>query len=167
MADDVDIIEKRAPALTAIITFKIGKGMLFALLAIGFWALSDNDLPWEYNHLLQTFHIDGKRKFYMDLAAKIARIKETDVLWVAAFTLVYGLNSVVEGIGLAFRQGWASWLCIAESAIFIPAETLELVRNFSIPVLVILIMNIFIVVYLFRNRNRLFHHIHFRHHPAQ
>lgn len=166
MAGDVDIIEKKAPALTAIITLKVGKGVIFILLAIGFWALSDNDLPWEYHNLLQTFHIDGKRRFYMDLAQKIARIKEADVLWVAGFTLAYGLLSLTEGIGLIFRQGWASWMAIAESAIFIPAETRELVRHFSVVVLLILVINLFIVVYLFRNRNRLFHHIHFRHHHA-
>ena len=165
MSDDTDIIEKKAPALTAIITFKVGKGVIFVLLALGFWVLSDNDLPWEYDHLLQAFHLDGKRTFYMELAAKIARIKEADVLWVAVFTLAYGSLSLTEGVGLICRQGWASWLAIAESAIFLPPEMLKLARDFSFAILAVLIVNVFIVVYLFRNRNRLFHHLHFRHHP--
>ena len=166
MSDNTEILVKKAPALTAIITLKIGKGVLFGLLALGFWALSDNDLPWEYNHLLQTFHIDGSRKFYLDLAKKVARIKEVDVLWVAAGTLAYALLSLTEGVGLIFRQGWASWLAIAESAIFIPAEVAELVHSSSLAVFVVLVVNVFIVIYLFRNRNRLFHHMHFRHHPS-
>ena len=164
MADEPDILVKQAPALTAIITLKLGKGVLFTLLAIGFWALSDNDLPSEYDHLLRTFHLDGKRHFYMELAAQIARIKETDVLWIAGFTLAYGLLSLTEGVGLIYRQGWASWLAIAESALFIPAEVAKLAGHFSLAVLAVLIINLFIVVYLFRNRNRLFHHMHFRQH---
>lgn len=160
-------LQQRTPALTGIITLKLGKGVIFTSLALAFWALSDNNLPLEFSQLLQTLHIDGKRQFYMDLATRIANVKEVDVLWVAGFTLAYGLLSLTEGLGLIYRQGWASWLAMAESAIFLPAEISKLAQHFSFAVLAILIINIFIVVYLFRNRNRLFHHIHFHRHSAK
>jgi uncharacterized membrane protein (DUF2068 family) len=81
-------------------------------------------------------------------------------VWVAVGTLFYSMFSLVEGIGLMFRVGWAGWLAIGESAFFIPIEIHELTRRFSWPVFVILALNIFIVWYLFQNRERLFRHHH-------
>ena len=68
--------------------------------------------------------------------------------------------AIVEGIGLMFRVSWAGWLAIGESAFFIPIEIYKLSgqEHFSLPVCVILLLNIVIVLYLYRNRQRLFHH---------
>jgi len=63
----------------------------------------------------------------------------------------------IEGVGLFFRQWWAGWLSIAESAFFVPIEVREMVRHFSWKVTTILLINVVIVVYLYRNRGRLFH----------
>jgi len=76
---------------------------------------------------------------------------------VALGTLIYSLFSLVEGVGLMFRISWAGWLAIGESAFFIPIEVYELVHKFTQPVFFILIANIFIVWYLFQNRERLWH----------
>ena len=84
-------------------------------------------------------------------------------MWVAAGTFVYSLFSLVEGIGLIFRVGWAGWMAVLESAFFIPIEIYELEeKGFTWGVSVILVLNVIIVVYLVRNRERLFRH----HHPA-
>ena len=69
-------------------------------------------------------------------------------------------RSLVEGVGLIFRVGWAGWLAIGESAFFIPIELFELVHRPSRVVFVVLALNIFMVWYLFVNRNRLFRHHH-------
>ena len=54
------------------------------------------------------------------------------------------------------RASWAGWLAIGESVFFIPIEVYELVKKPSLPVTVILAINIFIVWYLLQNRHRLF-----------
>jgi uncharacterized membrane protein (DUF2068 family) len=59
-----------------------------------------------------------------------------------------------------FRVSWAGWLAIGESAFFIPIEVFELVHHPSWTVAGILGLNIFIVWYLFANRQRLFRHHH-------
>ncbi len=153
---------KRKPELTldAIIAIKLFKGLLFVAIAIGFYTLSDNDLNLEYNQLLRYLHIDGSRKFFLNLAAKIAQVKETDVLWVAAGTLLYGLLSLTEATGLILRHSWAATLTAAESGFLIPFEIYELARHFSLTMLIVLVVNVIIVWYLLHNRHRLFHHIH-------
>ena len=162
-------IKKRAPTLYVIIAIKLLKGLLFVLLAIVAYTLSDNDLPAEYQNLLHHLRFNPERKFWADLALQVGQLTERKVLWTAVGTLVYSMFSLVEGIGLMFRVSWAGWLAIGESAFFIPIEIYELVRQTApdrirpghpATVAIILLVNIVIVWYLLQNRQRLFKHHH-------
>jgi uncharacterized membrane protein (DUF2068 family) len=164
MAEEILIIRKpTAPTLIAIITMKLFKGTFFVLLALAFYTLSDNNLQWEYSYLLKYFHIDQGRKVFIDFGQRLGNFSETDMLWVAGLTLIYGSFSLIEGIGLLMRYSWASWVAIAESALLIPLELGELGRHkhFHLTVFIIFVFNVIIVVYLLLNRRRLFGH----HHP--
>ena len=160
MPGDTPLNSKRAPTLYAIIGIKLLKGLVFLSLAVIAYALSDNDLPAELRHLLDQLGLNPERRFFADLAVRVGKITEANVLWVAAGTLVYSLFSLVEGVGLIVRVSWACWMAIGESSFFIPIEVYELVRKPSVMVLVILVINIVIVGYLSKNRHRLFHHHH-------
>ena len=169
MGTDTELAKKRAPTLYAIIAVKLLKGLLFVALAIVAYTLSDNDLPAEYKNLLHHLRVNPERRFWADLALQIGQLTEVKVLWAAAGTLVYSLFSLVEAVGLMFRISWIGWLTIGESAFFIPIEIYELVRrtvpdqphpSHKVTLLVILVLNIVILWYLFRNRQRLFRHHH-------
>ena len=169
MGTDTELAKKRAPTLYAIIAVKLLKGLLFVALAIVAYTLSDNDLPAEYKNLLHHLRVNPERRFWADLAVQIGQLTEVKVLWAAAGTLVYSLFSLVEAVGLMFRISWIGWLTIGESAFFIPIEIYELVRrtvpdqphpSHKVTLLVILVLNIVILWYLFRNRQRLFRHHH-------
>jgi uncharacterized membrane protein (DUF2068 family) len=136
------------------------KGLLFVILAFVAYTLSDNDLPYEYRRLLHFLRVNPESKFFSDLAVQVGKLTEVKVLHVAAGTMLYSLFSLVEGVGLMFRVSWAGWLAIGESAFFIPIEVYELVHRFSNTVLVILVLNVIIVCYLFKNRERLFSRHH-------
>ena len=155
---DLKIVNKRAPTLYAIIAMKLLKGLLFISLAIVAYTLSDNDLPYEYHRLLHFLRLNPENKFFAELATKIGHLTQVKVLQVAAGTLLYSMFSLVEGVGLMFRVGWAGWLAIGESSFFIPIEIYELVHHFTQLVLIILVINVVIVWYLLKNRERLFHH---------
>jgi uncharacterized membrane protein (DUF2068 family) len=149
---------RRAPTLYIIILLKLAKGLLLMLLGLGVYSLSDNNLPDEFRQLIHFFHLDPEKKFFTDLAEKVSHITPANIIWVARGTVLYSFFSLVEGIGLLFRVRWAGWLAIGESVFFIPIEVYELMKHFSIPVFVILAINIWIVWYLLQNRKRLFHH---------
>ena len=155
---DIKPVRKRAPTLYAIIAMKLAKGLLFVSLALIAYTLSDNDLPYEYHRLLHFLRLNPENKFFSELALKIGNLTEMKVLQVAAGTLLYSLFSLVEGVGLMFRVSWAGWMAIGESSFFIPIEIYELVHRFTKLVLIILVINIGIVWYLLKNRERLFHH---------
>ncbi len=160
MTSDPTIQKKRAPTLYVIIAIKLLKGALFVTLAFVAYALSDNNLPTEYQHLLHFLRLNPEKRFWTQLAIQVGQLTEARVVWVAVGTLIYSLFSLVEGIGLLFRVRWAGWLAIGESAFFIPIEVFELVHRPSWMVASILGLNIFIVWYLFANRDRLFRHHH-------
>lgn len=159
-------VSKRAPALYAIIIFKVAKGLLFAGIALSLYVLSDNNLPSDYQHALEWLNqhtkVNPEKRFWIELADKIDTLTEPMMVRAAIGTLIYSLFALVEGVGLMFRISWAGWLSIGEAAFFIPIEVLELVHKFHWLVFVIMVFNIFIVWYLFQNRDRLFHH----HHPV-
>ena len=164
MGADTEQIKKPAPTLYAIIAIKLAKGLLFVTLAIVMWTLSDNDLPADFQNLLQHLRFNPERKFWADLARQIGQLTEAKVLWAAAGTLIYSLFSLVEAVGLMFRVSWAGWLAIGESVFFIPIEIYELLHRreghpgHPMVVVVILGINILIVWYLLQNRRRLFRH---------
>jgi uncharacterized membrane protein (DUF2068 family) len=151
---------KRAPTLYVIIAFKILKGLLCVAIAIMVYNLSDNDLPTDYENLLHKLGLNADRKFWSDLAVKVGNLTERGMVHFAVGTLIYSLFSLVEGVGMMFRVSWAGWLAISESIFFIPLEVRRLMDKFSWPVAVILLVNVFIVWYLYRNRETLFRHHH-------
>lgn len=159
---------KRAPTLYFIIAFKLVKGLLLLLLAVGVYKLHDNNLPEEFNKGLEYLHLDPEKQFFTYLANQLAQVTPAKMVLLARGTGLYSLFSLVEGIGLVFRIPWAGWLAIGESAFFIPIEIYELVKRFpfahhmkpAISLLVVLGLNVLIVWYLFQNRKRLFRHHH-------
>jgi len=172
MGTQTELLKKPAPTFFGIIVFKLLKGSVFFALAIVLYCLSDNNLPKEFKDFLARPTVDSilhhlrvhpGNKFFTHLAEQIAELTEANVLVASAGTLFYSLFSLVEGVGMIFRVSWAGWMAIGESTFFIPIEVYELMRpgKFSWFLLAVLVINVIIVVYLFRNRNRLFrHHLH-------
>ncbi|HWD19202.1 MAG TPA: DUF2127 domain-containing protein [Verrucomicrobiae bacterium] len=161
---------KPAPTLYLIIAFKTSKGVLFLLAGILLYMHAANGLSDEYQHAMhmpfvewvfRMLRIHPENQFFINLALKIENLTEANVRNAAIGTIIWALFPLVEGLGMMFRTSWAGWLAIGESAFFVPIEFFELSKRFSTPLLVVTITNIFIVWYLFTNREQLFHH----HHP--
>jgi len=158
---------KRAPTLYVIIAFKLLKGSMALLLAWGVSRLTDDNhdgmpdnLPAEFQKLLQLFHVDPERKFIVELAHRVAEITQKDLHWVVILLAVYSLFMLLQAVGLSLRVGWVVWLVIGESAFFVPLEVFELVHRPSLIKLGVLAANILIVWYLYANRARLIRHHH-------
>ena len=172
MGTQTELLKKPAPTFFGIIVFKLLKGAVFLTLAIILYCLSDNNLPKEFKDFLAQPAVDSilhhlkvhpGNKFFTHLAEQIAELTVANVLVASAGTLFYSLFSLVEGVGMIFRVSWAGWMAIGESAFFIPIEVYELSRpgKFSWFLLAVLVINVIIVIYLFKNRERLFrHHLH-------
>jgi uncharacterized membrane protein (DUF2068 family) len=164
--------KKPAPTLYFIIAVKLIKGVALILLALGVLSVANKDLPDMFNQFLQWVHLDPERSFFTAIADWLNTVTPTNMRAVALGMFLCGLFLLVEGLGLAFRAKWAIWLAIGESAFFIPIEVFELVRRRSesagsirpmlahpkIGLAIVLALNVLIVWYLFKNRQRLFRH---------
>ena len=147
-----------APTLYGIIAFKLIRGALLLMLAMQVYALVGEDLRPRFDEVVKRLRLDPETEFFEHLGKRIDAITPVNVGWAATGALLYGLLSVAEGIGLAMRVRWAGLLVVAESGFFVPLETYALIRNPSLTIAVILVLNVAIVVYVHRNRERLFRH---------
>jgi uncharacterized membrane protein (DUF2068 family) len=166
--------KKRAPTLYLIIAVKLLKGLAALLLALGAYRLNDNNLPEEFRKLLEFLHLDPEKKFFLELADRISEITPSNLNWLAVISVIYGLFMLLQAVGLILRVSWIVWLVIGESAFFIPIEIMELVRRHvpgaenhphiflhpKIGVAIVLAVNVVIVWYLFKNRDRIIRHHH-------
>jgi uncharacterized membrane protein (DUF2068 family) len=151
---------KRAPTLYFIIGIKFLKGTLALLLALGAYSLTDNNLPEEFRKLLDFFHLDPEKKFFLNVADRVAEITPANLKWVTVGAVVYGSFMLLQAVGLVFRVSWIVWLVIGESAFFVPIEFFELVHRPSWVKCAILAVNVIMVWYLYANRARLIRHHH-------
>lgn len=152
-------VKKGAAGLVSIASFKLGKGIFFLLVAWGVYALSDDNLPQVLRDLLHDLRLNPEHEAFKSAYKWLGSITENNLLWVAGGTLAYASLALTEGIGLFLRHYWAAYLTIAEAAVFIPLEVVDLSHRFRWGVAALFAFNIFILVYLWRNRQRLFHHI--------
>ena len=150
--------KSRAAGLYTIIAVKLGKAILLLLLALGILSLIGDDLVARFDKLLRFVRLDPEREFFVELGHHIESITPAGLKQLASGTLLYAFLLLVESIGLMFRTVWAGWLAIGETAFFIPVEITKLIASFTWTVTLILVVNSLIVLYLVRNRRRLFHH---------
>jgi len=166
MATEIKPVKKTAPMLYFIAAIKLIKGVAFLLLALGVLTLANKDLSDVFDQFLRWVHLDPERTFFARIGDWLDTITPTNVREVASGTFLGGMFLLIEGIGLSFRAKWAIWLAIGESAFFIPIEIFELIPRPNVPhhystgLLIVLIINVAIVWYLFKNRERLFRHHH-------
>jgi len=149
---------KGAAGLYTIIAIKLGKGVLLSAVALGIFSLAGHDLDKDFDEFLRWVKLDPEKQFFVELGERLEKITPTNLRWVASGTFLYGGMLFVESVGLMFRSWWAGWMAIGETAFFLPFEVYELLRRFSVTVLLIFFVNVAMVWYLVRNRPRLFHH---------
>ena len=74
----------RAPTLYAIIGVKLLKGVFFAALAVAVYALSDNDLPAEYQNMLHWLtkwtHMNPEKRFWVELTSRVGELTEAGMV---------------------------------------------------------------------------------------
>ncbi len=155
---DPGLPKQGAPTLYLIIAIKLLKGLVLILFGLGVLTLAGQNLDQRFDELLRWIHLDPEKQFFANLGDKLQTITPGNVRGVGIGTILYSLFSFVEGFGLILRVAWIGWVVVGESIFFVPIEIYEISSGFSRTLLAILLLNIGIVWYLLRNRERLFRH---------
>jgi uncharacterized membrane protein (DUF2068 family) len=149
---------RRAAGLYTVIAIKAGKGLLLLALGLGLVSLLGRDLGAQFERMVVFLRQDPESEFWIAVGRQVEAITPQNLRWLASGTLLYAALLFVESLGLWRRAWWAMWLAIGETAFFIPLEVFDLLREFRPAVLAVLVVNVAIVLYLARNRERLFRH---------
>ena len=149
---------QRAPTLYGIIAFKLVRGALLLVLAMKVFALVGQDLRPHFDAAVHRLRLDPETEFFDRLGDRIDAITPLNVRWAATGALLYGLLSLAEGGGLILRARWAGLLVLVESGFFVPVETYGIIKSPSPTIAAVLILNVAIFIYVYRNRERLFRH---------
>ena len=167
-----------APTLYFIAVCKLAKGAALLLLAAGIYWMAGRDLQDDFDKFIEWVHFDPESSFFHNVSDFLATVTPGNVRATALAFSLYGCFLIAGGAGLAARAKWAIWLTIGESAFFIPIEVFELTSRHPprvdapddpqphshlfhhprVGLLIVLVLNILIVCYLYKNKQRLFRH---------
>lgn len=155
--------------LKLIAVFKIAKGVLLSIFAFSILFLNGRQLWMEkISDWLDAEILLGHSKVVTFLLNKLQDVLSGGQLRATAFLiLIYCAILLTEGIGVYLQQRWAEFVMIVATAAFIPLEVRHLWHRPSFGALTILLVNCFIVWFLYRILKRDKAEAHHHHKPAE
>ena len=134
--------------LLLIAIFKFIKGALLLTLAFGALTLLHKDVASEVERWLDQLKIDPDNQFIGTLLTKLQLVHTKELKEMSALGAGYAAVFLVEGTGLLFRKRWAEWLTIVVTSSLMPFEVYELIKQFTIVRLLVMLVNAAVVLFL-------------------
>jgi len=140
--------------LALIAVFKLVKGGLLLVTAIGLFRMIHSDISPVVEHWITLLRMDPDSRHFHWLLEKVAAISPEQLRLASAGSFFYSALLLTEGIGLWFERRWAEYLTIIATSSFVPLELYELCKGVNEVRLVVLGINLAIVWYLLRTLRR-------------
>jgi uncharacterized membrane protein (DUF2068 family) len=140
--------QKRSPTLLLIALFKLTKGILLLVAAIGAFRLLHRDVAETVNHWVDILRVDPDNRYIHKLLARVLAVTPAQLKAVSAGTFIYAGLLLTEGTGLLLHKRWAEYFTIITTAGLIPLEIYEIFHHLTAAKIWVLINNVAIVVYL-------------------
>ena len=142
----------RGSLLPWIVAFKAVKTV--ALTALGLTLLFGihRDPVEMVMRIAQVVHLPVTSRLFDLLSAFAVNATPQKELTLAITALGYAVVIAVEGVGLHLRRAWARWFTIGVTGSLIPLEVYEILQKQEPIREVILVLNIAVLVYLWRRK---------------
>jgi uncharacterized membrane protein (DUF2068 family) len=137
-----------ATTLLLIGGFKLFKGVLLLVVAIGALRLMHKDVAGVVQHWVDLLRVDPDNRFIHRIIVRSFGIQARQLKAISAGTFFYAGILLTEGIGLLMRKHWAEYFTVISTAVFIPLEVYEIFHRFTWVRVGVLIVNVAIVWYL-------------------
>jgi uncharacterized membrane protein (DUF2068 family) len=139
---------KASAGLRTIAGYEAAKGAIVLLVGLGLLGLIHRDVQEAGEELVRHFHLSPSSHYprvFLELTAKV-----TDGwLWALALgSLLYASLRFAEAYGLWRGKAWAEWLAAISGAIYVPLETVELLKKVTTLRMASLAVNLLIVGYM-------------------
>lgn len=136
--------------LRTVAILEIAKGLLVAL--IGLWLISllhrGIDIAGIAHKILHVLHVDPVWHLSRVFLGAARRLKDMNLMAVAAVAEVYSAMRFLEGYGLWKGRVWAQWLALVSGMIYVPLELNEVLRRPTALRFAVLFVNLAVVVYM-------------------
>jgi uncharacterized membrane protein (DUF2068 family) len=128
--------------------FKLFKGFLLLVVAIGALTLLDENVAKEVDHWAAVLGVDPNNYYIHRLLVKLTGVDYSKLEKISAGSFFYSALLFIEGVGLFLRKRWAEYFTIFVTGSLIPLEIYELIKKFSETKVFVLAINIAVVIYL-------------------
>jgi uncharacterized membrane protein (DUF2068 family) len=140
--------QESATTLFLIALFKLFKGVMLLIVAIGALRLLHKDVSVVVQHWIDLLRADPDNRFIHRILVKSFGIQAKQLKEISAGTFFYSGILLTEGIGLLMKKHWAEYFTVISTAVFIPLEVYEIFQRFTWVRVGVLIVNVAIVWYL-------------------
>ena len=134
----------------AVAVLEASKGLLALLVAIGLHAYAGQNLSFLAIDLVTHLHLNPASHYPSIFIAAIGSISQTSLTLMALGAAAYTLVRFIEAYGLWHNLRWTQWFALVSGAIYLPFELYEMVHHFSLLSVIVLLINLAIVLYMFR-----------------
>jgi uncharacterized membrane protein (DUF2068 family) len=141
--------EIEAPiGLRLIAAAKLVKGVILSFLSLGILDMIHKDVAAVALHFVLAFRISPENRFVVLLLDKLGLVEPSTLVHLGILSALYASVLLVEGFGLWLGAGWAEYMVVISSGLFVPEECLATWRHFTWLKLSILVVNAVILVYV-------------------
>jgi uncharacterized membrane protein (DUF2068 family) len=138
----------RETGLRIVSLFEGAKGAIVLLTGFGLLLLIHKDLHQTAAELIRYFDFNPASKYpriFLDLAD---RTSDANLWALASAALIYSVVRFAEAVGLWLDRRWAEWFGLLTGAMYLPLELFELSKGVTLPKIIVIVINAFVVLYL-------------------
>jgi uncharacterized membrane protein (DUF2068 family) len=140
--------QEKATTLLLIAIFKLFKGVLLLIVAVGALRMLHKDVSAVVLHWVDLLRVDPDNRFIHKIIDRSFGIHERQLREISAGTFFYASILLTEGVGLLMKKHWAEWFTVISTAVFIPLEVYEIFHRFTWVRVGVFALNVAIVWYL-------------------
>jgi uncharacterized membrane protein (DUF2068 family) len=139
----------KAPlGLRLIAAAKLVKGFALSFISLGILNLIHKDLDAVALRFVLAFRISPENKFVVILLEKLGLVEPATLVRLGILTALYSSVLLVEGFSLWLGAGWAEYMVLVSTGLFVPEEYLTMFKRFTWLKLSVVVINGVILIYV-------------------
>lgn len=136
------------PGIRIVAVFEALKGVLVLSVGLGLLSLVHQDLQVVAERLVRHSHLNPARHYPRIFIEAASHTSDSRLRSLAALAFLYAAVRFIEACGLWKMRVWAEWFAVIAGSLFLPVEVYEMFRRATWMRGLVLLTNLFIVVYL-------------------
>jgi len=142
-------IFKTEKSIKTIAVFEFSKGVLVLTAGLGILSLLNHKVQDEFEYFVSRFNYSPHGKITSSIYEAITHPKNSILILLASFAILYSSLRFAEGYGLWRQAKWAKWIGLISSLIYLPYEAYDFMKHPGIIPIVFIIINLAVIYVLY------------------